>query len=142
VIDKEPSNESNLSGFLTTAYREKGNYLRAIEIEEKAALLRGENPDQVKTKYAALREAYNLGGPQGYWHQLLESSNEDESNPVELAALHARVGNKDKAFDYLKLAFERIPTGLVMEINMNPAFENLRSDGRFAEVLKKLRLGK
>ena len=63
-------------------------------------------------------------------------------DPVGLAALYARVGDKDRAFHYLNLAFEKTPTDLAFQININPGFDSLRSDRRFAEVLKRLGLGK
>jgi len=140
-IELEPSQQSDLLG-LTTAYREKGDYLKAIEKEEGAALLQGEKPDQVKTKYDALRRAYNLGGALGYWQQLLDWSRNNENDPVGLAALYARVGKKGRAFHYLNLALVKTPTDLAFQININAGFDSLRSDRQFAEVLKKLGLGK
>jgi len=142
VIEKEPSKQSNLAGFLTTAYREQGDYLKAIQVEEEAALMRTENPDQVKAKYRTLREAYNSGGGQGYWRQRLLWSRNDENDPVSLAALYARVEENEKAFDYLNLALEKMPAELGFQINLEPGFDSLRSDRRFAEVLKRLGLGK
>ena len=143
VIEKEPSSRMRLADrFLVPAYREKGDYSKAIQVEEEAALLKGENPEHVKDKFNALREACDRGGARGYWQQQLKSSKNDENNPGWLAALYARVGDKDKAFSYLNLAFERTPTELVFQINKDPSFDKLRGDRRFLDVLKKLGLSK
>ena len=140
VIKAEPSSRERLTArFLVPAYREKGDCLKAIELDKKAASLRRENPDEVKAKYDALLKAFTLDGPTGYWQQQLEWSRNDENNPVRLAALYARVGNKDKAFHYLNLAFERTPTELVFEINRDPSFDSLRGDRDFRNLLKNLK---
>jgi len=142
VISKEPSSWLRLAHFLVTAYREKGDYSKAIQVEEKAASLEGEDLDQVKAKYKDLREAYGRDGPIGYWRQQLEWSKNDENNPMGLALLYARVGDKDEAFRYLNLAFERTPIELAGAINENAGFDSLRRDGRFQEMLNRLGLGK
>ena len=142
VLEKEPSGLKRMADLLAFALRERGDYLKAIQVEEESALLNRENPDQVKTKYDALREAWRRGGAKAYWQQVLDGNKNDESNPVLLAALYARVGEREKAFHYLNLAFARTPTRLTFAINREPAFDGLRSEPRFAGVLKKLNLGK
>src|SRR5262249_40480262 len=91
VIEKEPSSRRRIAGLLAIAYRETGDYLKAVQLENEVDLRKGENPEQVKAKYDTLSEAFNQGGPIAYWQQQLEWSKNDEKNPALLAALYARV---------------------------------------------------
>lgn len=142
MIEQEPSSRVRVAGLLATAYREQGDYLKAIQLEEEAALLKGENADQVKTRFDTFRDAYRRGRQKAYWEQELEWSQNDETNPERLAALYARVGNPHKAFYYLNLAYERTPTQLTFQINRDPSLDSLRAQRPFADVLKKLGLGR
>jgi len=141
VIEREPSTRARLTEqFLLGAYREKGDYLTAIQLEKELALLAGEKGNELSVRCDSLRNAYTLGGEPKYWEQLLAWNKDNESDPVTLAALYARVGNGDEAIHYLNLALEKTPTQLTFRINREPAFDRLRNDNRFVAVLGKLGL--
>lgn len=140
VIKLEPTSRMRVAGLLAAAWRAKDDYLKAIQIEEEAALLKGEDTGQVKAKADALRGAYLRGGPKEYWEQHLELSMSGASDPILLAGLYARVGDKTNAFHYLNIACEEKPAQLTFRINREPNFDSLRKDRQFADVLKKMGL--
>jgi serine/threonine protein kinase len=141
VIKLEPSSRTRVARLLAPAWREKGLYLKAIQIEEEAALLEGGDGVQVRAKSDSLRSAYLNGGAKAYWNQQLNLL-KGADDPVLLAGLYARVDDKDKAFHYLNVACAEKPAQLAFRINREPNFDSLREDFRFTGVLRKLGLGR
>ncbi len=142
VIDDEKSSLPRVGPLLVSAYRENNDYPRAIQLERKTALAKGEDPAALRAKYDALTETYDHRGKLGYWQQQLDWSKDDTNNPVKLAALYARVRQKDKALEYLRLAYTNTPTQLTFQINREAAFDTLRKEPAFAELLRKLGIPK
>ena len=143
LVEQQPTRRPYLTvRFLAPAYRGKGDYLKAIDLEEEIDPLNAEKPKEVEAYYGSLRKAYDQGGQSAYWKQLLNLKKNVESNPVRLAVLYARVGESEKAFASLNQALQQVPTQLSFVINREPAFDGLRSDQRFGDLLKKLGLGK
>ena len=56
-----------------------------------------------------------------------------------MSRAHARLGHRDQAFQYISEAFEEGSPGLTM-LNLDPAWELVRSDPRFAEAVKRVGL--
>jgi len=59
--------------------------------------------------------------------------------PAHIAAVYVALGDKDKAFQWLEKAYQRKDWALV-QIKVVPAFDSLRSDARFSELLKRMNL--
>ena len=57
-------------------------------------------------------------------------------SPLEFARAHARLGHKDEAFRYLEEAFQEGSPGLAL-LQIDPFWELVRDDRRFAEAVKK-----
>jgi adenylate cyclase len=53
-----------------------------------------------------------------------------------LAIIHSRLGNKDRAFEWLEKAF-RARTTTPFQVKLNPFFDEITSDPRFDELMKK-----
>lgn len=58
--------------------------------------------------------------------------------PLWLAVIHVALGEKDQALDRLQTAFDDRSAGLVY-LKMDPAFDALRGDSRFAGLLRRIR---
>ncbi len=55
----------------------------------------------------------------------------------QIALVHAGLGDKDKAFEYLEKAFEERST-LLTYLKMDPRFDSLRGDPRYQAMLRRL----
>jgi TolB-like protein/DNA-binding winged helix-turn-helix (wHTH) protein len=122
-----------------------GRFEEAIAEETKARLLGGEDPRAVAMKEEALRRALADGGPYGYWEKVLEFSQMKENPPEAyataygVAIIYARLDEKKKAIDSLEGAYARRELAMT-EIGIEPAFDGLRPDPRFTELLRKVGL--
>jgi adenylate cyclase len=122
-------------------------YPEAIEAETRARALTGEDPKITLMKEEKLKAALASRGPRGYWETVLEFS-QTKDNPPEsytssygFALLYARLGDADKSLDTLERAHsERILA--VTELGVEPAFDPLRPDPRFQNLLRQVGLTK
>ena len=139
LYQQEPSTLlTGLGPQLVAAYRESGDYPKAIEIEKKIALSQGGDTNATMQRFELLKERFEQGGAPAYWRQLLEWNGNDKSNPLFLAELYARVGDQEKALDCLDEVYKQTPSRLVLAFNTTPGFESLRSNPRFAALQKAL----
>jgi len=60
-------------------------------------------------------------------------------SPVAFAILHIGLGNLQEALDWAERAFEE-RRGWLVYVNVNPMFDALRNEPRFAALIKKMRL--
>jgi len=63
----------------------------------------------------------------------------NEMGNIDVAATHAGLGNKDEAFKWLDQAIDR-RFGPMIYLKVNPIWDPLRSDPRFAESLRRVGL--
>jgi tetratricopeptide (TPR) repeat protein len=59
-----------------------------------------------------------------------------DANPQALALIHLKLGNKDRAFEWLEKAF-KAHTITPFMVKLSPFFDEMTSDPRFDELLKK-----
>ena len=125
-------------GNLAGIYESMGKYDQAIEEYAKSAAMAGETP----ARLAELRKAFRQGGIKVYWRKQLELEEEQPggtSDPYEVASLYCRLGETNQALEWLQKAYkERSPR--MEELKEEPAFDNLRSDPRFGDFLRRVGL--
>lgn len=115
-----------------------GRYNEAIPEETKARLLTGENAQDVSAKMNALQQKLATEGARGYWEEQLlfarQRQNPPEAyvRPYGLAIVYAHLGEKTKAFENLERALAERDTQIT-ELAIEPQFDTLRSDPRFAD---------
>ena len=88
-------------------------------------------------------KAFEHSGINGFYRALLNHFKTVPASAVHftVAQLHARLGEKDAAFELLEKAFaER--SGEVTFIREIPTFNNLKSDPRYAALLRRVGLSK
>lgn len=130
---------------LAHLYTYTGKFEDAVAEEGKARLLAGEDPESVARKEEDLRRALADSGPHGYWEKILEFSRNKENppeayaTPYGVALIYARLDDKQKALDSLERAYVLRELAMT-EIGVEPAFDGLRPDPRFAELLRKVGL--
>jgi len=122
-----------------------GRYDDAITEETKARLLSGEKSQDVLAKMNTLKRELATRGERGYWEEQLQFAR-DKQNPPEayvrpygLAIIYARLGQKAKAFESLENALAERDTQLT-ELAIEPQFDPLRSDARFADLERRVGL--
>lgn len=88
-------------------------------------------------------EAYRQSGREGLFRKRLEvllSQQKAEYNyPVEIAEVYALLGDKDEAFRYLQIGYQQ-RVSRITGFHINPTFDSLRDDPRFAALLKRIGL--
>jgi TolB-like protein/DNA-binding winged helix-turn-helix (wHTH) protein/Tfp pilus assembly protein PilF len=72
--------------------------------------------------------------------RLNELSKREFVSPVWMAKIYSGLGKKDKAFESLERAYEDRSIVSVAYIKTNPMLDPLRSDPRFAELLRRMNL--
>ena len=123
--------------YLGRTYIQKGMYKEALAELERARELSGNAPEVV----ASLGHAYAVAGrtsdAQKALADLDEIARERYVLPYFRAAVYTGLGDKDQAFAWLERAFEERHPGLVL-VNIDPRFDTLRSDPRFADLIRRL----
>jgi tetratricopeptide (TPR) repeat protein len=88
-----------------------------------------------------LGHAYATSGKQGEAQKILvelnEMSRQAYVSPYDLAILYVGLGDKDRAFEQLNKAYED-RAGWIIYLKVEPLFDPLRSDPRFAELVKRM----
>jgi tetratricopeptide (TPR) repeat protein len=129
------------------ANEEKGDYAAAVEALQKAELAQGGKPERVKQKYDELRAAYQTSGEDGYWRKKLAFAQSEYGgwrawfDAQEIAQIHARLSEADKAFEWLDKAFHE-KSEYLLWLNVDPSWDNIRSDPRFLALIQKMGLAK
>jgi TolB-like protein/tetratricopeptide (TPR) repeat protein len=120
-------------------YREKGMYGEAIA--EFLKLLE-EDPGNTSA-LGHLGNAYARAGrareARECLRKLKDRSRDEKVGTYEVAFIHAALGEKDQAFEWLEKAYAERDQGLV-HIKVDPAVDPLRSDPRFERVLRRMNL--
>jgi TolB-like protein/Tfp pilus assembly protein PilF len=125
--------------YLGLAYEQKAMYAEAITELTKAATLSGGSA-QLK---AALGHAYATSGVKSRAREILGELEETAKvryvSPYDIATVYAALGEKDQAFNWLHKAYDERSSWLAY-LKVNPVFDNLRSDPRFIELLRRVGL--
>jgi TolB-like protein/DNA-binding winged helix-turn-helix (wHTH) protein/Tfp pilus assembly protein PilF len=122
-----------------------GRYDEAITEETKARLLAGEKPQDVLAKMKTLQQELATKGERGYWIEQLQFARHQQNppeayvRPYGLAILYTHLGEKTKAFEKLENALAERDTQIT-ELAIEPQFDPLRSDARFADLERRIEL--
>ena len=120
-------------------YVAKGTPDRAVAELERARSLMGRRPD-VLTPYAyALARAGRQREARTILDELRDISKPGTAAPVRVALVHIALGETDRAFEWLEKAIEARDWQMAL-LNVEPAFDLLRSDQRFARLVERVGL--
>ena len=91
---------------------------------------------------APFRKAYAASGAKGYWLSVLDSfgPEAEHPDPYALATAWARVGDKDRAFALLEKSCAAHSDEFLYDVHGEPAFDSMRSDPRFKDLLRRIGL--
>jgi TolB-like protein/Tfp pilus assembly protein PilF len=125
--------------WLGRAYLQKGLYAEAIAKLEKARGLSGGEPLIAAWLGYALALAGEKDKARDMLDELKERSKREYISPYYLAIIYAGLADKDQAFEYLEKAYaER--SNWVLRLKAEPKFDSLRSDQKFADLLRRVGL--
>jgi TolB-like protein/DNA-binding winged helix-turn-helix (wHTH) protein/Tfp pilus assembly protein PilF len=124
--------------WLGRAYEQKGMYGEAITEFEEAETALKDWPVII----AAAGHAYAAWGHKSdaaaSLHRMNELTKEEYVTPYGVALIYAGLNDKDLAVRWLENAYEDKSHWLVW-LNLDPRFDNVRSDGRFEELLERMK---
>jgi serine/threonine protein kinase/tetratricopeptide (TPR) repeat protein len=126
---------------LGLAYLAKSMYKEAIAEFQKALMT---SPDNVAA-LSDLGYTYAVTSRRTEAQQVLDQLNELSKRKYVPARYRARIyaglGDKDKAFDWLEKGYEDRSVGSgLFTLKVDPIFDSLRSDPRFADLLRRMNL--
>ena len=121
-------------------YVAKGMPDRAVEELERAQGLMGRRPDVAD----ALRLRPRSRGTRSARRERCSTNcgefrSPDEPAPVRVAMVHIALGETDRAFEWLEKALEARDWQMAL-LNVEPAFDALRSDQRFSALVERVGL--
>jgi eukaryotic-like serine/threonine-protein kinase len=140
-------NFSGTKHWLLHAYELKGDYADAYEVFIKLQKQMVVDYPTIKPIDAERVEIYQKAYESGGWHGVrrkqLEFDKIDSQKSgmlfFDVASLCALLGEKDQAFEFLNRAVEHREWAIIM-LNVEPTFDSLRDDPRFAELVRRVGL--
>jgi TolB-like protein/DNA-binding winged helix-turn-helix (wHTH) protein/Flp pilus assembly protein TadD len=125
--------------WLGQAYEQKKMYDRAIETYEKG-MSQGERHWQL---LASLGHAYAVAGKRDKalktLDELREMSRQAPVSPYSFAVVYSGLGDKDQTIAWLEKAYQD-RSSLLLWLKVEPVFDSLHSDPRFADLLRRIGL--
>jgi len=137
VLDMDP-NFTSARDYLCRAYIKKGMSGQAIETLRTPPPSSERNPRLLGVLVMALAAAGKPDEARESLTELQELSRRRYVSPYCMAIGHSALGEKDQAFEWLRRACDERATPLLLKVD--PAFDALRSDPRFDELLRRMRL--
>jgi serine/threonine protein kinase/Tfp pilus assembly protein PilF len=137
ALDMDP-NFAPARRTLEAVYLQRGMYKEAVEEQQRALTLAG-NPELA----AALGKDYAASGYRGVLQNWREGRKElakrGHASSYNIAQLSARLGDREQTFAWLERAYRERDSRLV-SLRVDPLFENLRSEPRFQELVRRMGL--
>ncbi len=118
--------------YLGLAYEQMGNYKQAMEQWIEIEQLQGH-----EARAKELRQVYEKSGYTGYLRKDAKDR-EAEGDYYYAAEDHAMLGEKDAAFAALEKAFAS--RARIVDMNNDPELDNIRSDPRYTDLLRRIGL--
>ena len=132
ILDLDP-NSFPARRYRGLAYEQKGMYREAIEDFQKGVQISG-SPLMLALLGHAYAASGNKSEAQKVLKELDDLQNQRYISPYTVAAIHAAMSEKDRAFEWLEKAYEERDIWL-MNLKVDPVFSKLRSDRRFQDLL-------
>lgn len=120
-------------------YDAKGMPDRAVEELERAQGLLGPRPDVITPHAYVLARAGRRREALAMTDRLRRFTKPRDPSPFRIAMVHIGLGDTDRAFEWLQKAFEARDWQMAL-LKVEPAFDALRSDPRFAALVERVGL--
>jgi eukaryotic-like serine/threonine-protein kinase len=134
VLQSEP-NDLVANTQIAADYFYTGNYDKYVESEERVLQILGQ-PEVA----AEFKRAYATGGIKGVYRWSIAQGRDPSKqgyDPLDVAENYALLGDKNSAFAWLDKAYQHHSGPLIM-LKVEPAFDSLRSDPRYADLVRRI----
>jgi tetratricopeptide (TPR) repeat protein len=125
---------------LGMAYVQKSMYKEGIAEFEKGLAISPNNPGPL----SRLGYAYAVSGKRAEAQKVIDQLNQVSKqryvSPGLIAFVYAGLRDKDRAFKSLQKAYDDRSVGSATVVNASPVWDSLRSDPRFADLLRRMNL--
>lgn len=125
--------------YLAMAYEQKGDYASAISEFRRANQIA-----DVPETTAGLAHVYAVSGRKDEAQKVLSELEEQAKSryvsPYDFAVIYAGLGERDRAFERLEGALEDRSAWAPMYLKIDPRFDTMRGDPRFADLLRQISL--
>jgi tetratricopeptide (TPR) repeat protein len=125
--------------WVSKAYGSRGLYPEAMSEAQQAATYSGRAPRYVAGVGDALAAAGKRAEAHSIIDELVRSSKSGHVSPFYIAEVYSTLGERDQAFEGLEKAYQLRDDELVW-ILIDPSFDNIRSDPRYADLLRRMGL--
>jgi serine/threonine-protein kinase len=138
VLDLNPN--FNVYRRLSEVFALKGLYEDAVSAYQKFLTLEGiANEEEI----TGLADAYQISGKEGYWRWMLdywtERAKQEYVPRTDFAMIYAYLGDKDQAMRWLEEGYKEHEF-LMTSLKVAPAWDPLRDDPRFQDLLLRMNL--
>ena len=123
---------------LEEVYAQSGKQKEAVEEREKVVSLSG-SPELAASIAEDFSKSGYKGVQQSWLDGLTEISKHGYVSSYSIAEGYMRLGQKDKAFEWLEKACQDHDSGLV-SIAVEPMFDPVRSEPRFRDIVRRMKL--
>jgi serine/threonine-protein kinase len=123
---------------LEEVYAQSGKQKEAVEEREKVVSLSG-SPELAASIAEDFSKSGYKGVQQSWLDGLTEISKHGYVSSYSIAEGYMRLGQKNKAFEWLEKAYQEHDSGLV-SIAVEPMFDPVRSDPRFKDIVRRMKL--
>jgi tetratricopeptide (TPR) repeat protein len=124
--------------FLASAYTEKGMYPEAVAAARKAGSVY-DSPRSVSFLGFALAKSGKQAEARAELERLLKAAKERYVSPYNIAMIYTGLGEREEALAWLERGY-RIRDPRLTFLKAEPKWNDLRSDPRFAELVRKVGL--
>ena len=119
-------------------YEQQGRYDEAMAEWRQSLTLDGDT--QLAARMTEAHERFGYSRAMQVWlTALLDKSRREYVSPLRIAELYVLLRNKKQAFVWLENAFQE-HNGDLMKLNSYPLWDPLRSDRRFADLVRRVGL--
>jgi tetratricopeptide (TPR) repeat protein len=122
---------------LGLVYLEKGMYKEAIAAFQKGRTLSGGDPDMIALAGYGYARSGKKSEAQKALVELNELSRHRYVSPFERALIHIGLGEKGQAFEWLEKSYDQRSWHMGL-LKVHPLFDSLRTDPRFADLLRRV----
>jgi tetratricopeptide (TPR) repeat protein len=117
-------------------------FLRKLAIPEyqKAVELSQGDTDPIAGLAHAFAATGRRAEAEEILHELQRQSKTSYVSPYAIATIHAGLGDKDRAFEFLEKAYRERSSDLPYFLKFDLRIDNLRSDPRFQDLVRRVGL--